>query len=134
MRLTAICLLGIALSVSARTLSQTVTFSGRHVPLEKAFAAIKQQTGYLVLYSVDVISQANPVSITARNEPLTAFLSRLLQDQPLSFVIENKTISIQRSVMPPSPPVRETAQAPPPITGIVRGPDGRPLTGVNIVI
>ena len=82
MRLTAILLLCAGLTVSARTVSQTITFSAKNVGLEKVFSAIKQQTGYLVLYSVDVIEQTSPVTITAKDESLTSFLSRLLSDQP----------------------------------------------------
>ena len=137
MRLTAILLLCAGLTVSARTVSQTITFSAKNVALEKVFSAIKQQTGYLVLYSVDVIEQTSPVTITAKDESLTSFLSRLLSDQPLSYLIENKTISIQRKVAGVLSPVQDNSQPllpPASVTGTVRGPDGRPLAGVNVII
>ena len=64
MRLTSLFLLVTCLQVSARTLSQTVTFSGERVPLVKVFNEVKKQTGYLVAYNDQVLRSAKPVSIS----------------------------------------------------------------------
>ena len=47
-KLTIILLTVAALHVSAKGTSQTVTFSGKDVTLEKVFNVIKQQTDYVV--------------------------------------------------------------------------------------
>ena len=49
-KLTIILLTVAALHVSAKGTSQTVTFSGRDVSLEKVFNVIKQQTDYVVFF------------------------------------------------------------------------------------
>ncbi len=38
--------------------AQKITFAGRNVPLEKTFPVIKQQTGYLVVYSSGLLAGA----------------------------------------------------------------------------
>ena len=43
MNLTAILLLAACLQVSAATYSQTVSFTGKEVPLEQVFTAVKKQ-------------------------------------------------------------------------------------------
>src|SRR5258706_16289810 len=48
MKTTAFILLAFCLHVSARSLSQTVTISGKDLPLSKVFTIIKKQTGYTV--------------------------------------------------------------------------------------
>ncbi|EHQ26278.1 SusC/RagA family TonB-linked outer membrane protein [Mucilaginibacter paludis] len=74
--------------------AQTVTFSGRDVPLVKVFNNIRQQTGYAVFYTESMMQQTKPVTLTVKAVPLLEFLSRLLKDQPLDFIIENKTVMI----------------------------------------
>src|SRR5580658_10316755 len=58
MKLTSFFLLAACLQVSARGLSQTVTFSGRNVPLEKVFDEVKKQTGYVFFYDADLLKEA----------------------------------------------------------------------------
>src|SRR5690349_17403991 len=49
MKLTAALLFLFNMSLSARSLSQNITYSGKDVPLEKVFDAIKEQTGFFVI-------------------------------------------------------------------------------------
>lgn len=74
--------------------AQTVTFSGRDVPLVKVFNNIRQQTGYAVFYTESMMQQTRPVTLTVRAVPLLEFLGKILKDQPLDFIIENKTVMI----------------------------------------
>ncbi len=132
MRLTAIFLLGFGLSLSARTVSQTVTFSAKNVPLQTAFKAIEKQTGFMIFCTLELLEKAAPVSVTVKNEPLELFLEKILGSSDLSWVIEDKTISIKErgNGKFKLPLLAET----PPITGVVRGPDGQPIAGVNVVV
>src|SRR5690606_26872015 len=96
MKLTAILLLGVALTVSANTVSQTITLSAKNISLEKAFSELEKQTGFVVIYSLDVIEKTSPVSIAVRDEPIGSFLNKILNGQSLGYAIENKTISIKK--------------------------------------
>ncbi len=55
MKITAFIMLAISVQVAASGVSQTVTFTGKDVPLEQIFGAIKKQTGYLVYYTSNQI-------------------------------------------------------------------------------
>ncbi len=96
MQLIAILLLACSLTLSARTASQTISFSGKNVLLEKAFRAIKEQTSFVVISNADQISQAKPITIHAVKLELKEFLELILKDQPFTYTIEDKTISIKK--------------------------------------
>ncbi len=57
----------------------------------------------------------------------------MFQDQPLDFSIEDNTIFIKKKQVASklSPHLNLDA---PPITGTVRGPDGKPLAGINVIV
>jgi hypothetical protein len=94
MKLTSILLLGACLQVAARVHSQTVSFSGQHVPLEKIFAVVEKQTGYVFFFDESILKDAKLVSIRAENYSLQLFLNCVLNDQSLKFSLQNKTIII----------------------------------------
>ena len=134
MKLTSFFLLAACLQVSARGLSQTVTFSGRNVALEKVFDEVKKQTGYVFFYDADLLKEARPVTIKAENVALEKFLSDLLEDQPLKFSIKNKNVIISRKSVSPDA-VSEPPAAPlDTIRGYIRDSTGLPLEGASVTI
>jgi len=93
--------------------SQTVTFSGKNVPLATVFSAIKSQTGYVFFYEASLLRDAKPVTIQAKNLAIEQVLKEVLKDQQLDYFIEDKTITIVRK----EPPIKkEQTPLPPPIT------------------
>lgn len=133
MRLTSLFLLAAGLQVSAKTLSQTVTFSGERVPLVKVFNEVKKQTGFLVAYNDQVLRLAKPVSISVKDEPVEKFMGKILQDQPFEYTIEGNTIFIRRKSSPVTGPASEIS--PPKVfKGRVLAEDGAPLQGVTVRI
>ncbi|HVK46771.1 MAG TPA: SusC/RagA family TonB-linked outer membrane protein [Pseudobacter sp.] len=96
MRLTVMLLLG-CLFAAAGARSQTITWSGRNASLETVFAAVKKQTGYLVVADYQLIKHAQPVTIEAAKEPLASFLKKVLTPSNLVFIIEGNTISISKA-------------------------------------
>src|SRR5690606_39009985 len=77
MKLTILLLTVGMLNVSAKGLSQQITFSGKNVPMELVFQQIKAQTGYVVFYKKPLIRDFTPVTIDAHDLPLEIFLTRL---------------------------------------------------------
>src|SRR5690606_618395 len=63
-------------------------------PLEKVFSEIKRQTGYVVFFNNAFLLHAKPVTLSITAMPLKGFLPLLLKEQPFSFQIEGKTISL----------------------------------------
>ncbi len=103
MRLTFLLLTITFLSVHASTFSQSVTLSGKDLSLKKIFTAIEQQTGYVVFYNSELLKTAKPVTVTAEDMPLTAFLEAAFKDQLLNYTITGKVITF--------------AEKPPPLEG-----------------
>ncbi|WP_173003210.1 SusC/RagA family TonB-linked outer membrane protein [Chitinophaga sp. SYP-B3965] len=130
MRLTAFLLIVFCLQVSAnKGEAQTVTLSGRDVPLAQVFAEIKKQTGYLVFYDMDAVKAVAPISVSAKNLPLKAFLIEALKESRLAWAIKNGNVIISQMDQP-------TAVAPVPVevTGMVMGTDGIYLPGAVIKV
>jgi len=133
MKLTAILLTITLLQVQAAGLSQTVTYSGNNVQLEKLFTVINDQTGYMFLYTVDVLKGTKKVSVHVKDAPLEEVLKLALKDQQLGYRIANKTIIISR--------IKEAQENKPAITtppgeikGKVLNHKGEPLGGANIKV
>ncbi|MGN6420846.1 MAG: SusC/RagA family TonB-linked outer membrane protein [Pseudobacter sp.] len=137
MKLTALFMLLLGMHVSAKSLSQTVTFSGKDQPLEKVLAAVKKQTGFVFLYDGAILRNAKPVSIHAKDQSLRVFLDAVLKGQSLDYSIENTSVIISASVRSPKTeripelmvyPVFQT------ITGTILSADGTPLAGASVKI
>ncbi|HEX5025698.1 MAG TPA: SusC/RagA family TonB-linked outer membrane protein [Agriterribacter sp.] len=138
MRLTVILSLALSLQVHAKALSQTVSLSGRDLTVYQVFDAVKKQTRYLVFYDKALLLGAKPISIRAKNMPLQTFLSEALKNQSFDFHIENQTIFITKKVVQETTLFTSAAEKSPPpeppVTGLVIGPDGKPLPGANILV
>ncbi|HVY76555.1 MAG TPA: carboxypeptidase-like regulatory domain-containing protein, partial [Puia sp.] len=136
MKLSAVLLLAASLQVRATTaFSQSVTWSGREVPMTKVLTAVEQQTSFVFFFNYDLLQQAHAVSMEARNMPLREFLDQLLVDQPLTYTIHNKTIVLSARTL--SSPVIGTAGLPQPTTelhGRIVNENGEPVSGASITI
>jgi type II secretory pathway component GspD/PulD (secretin) len=82
MKFTAILLLATCLQVSAKVFSQSVTFSGKNVPLQQVFNVVKDQTGYVFFFDEGLLKGARPVTIAANNMLLEDFLREVLKHNP----------------------------------------------------
>ncbi len=137
MKLTVFLLLGVLLQVSARTHAQTVTYTGKAVPLTTVFSAIKEQTGYLFFYRKEDLAGAGKVTLQLRNVSLQAALEQTLEGQPLNFAIQGNTVFI--TLKPPPPPAQapSSTESAPPVQGIrgrVTDSLGTPLSGASVTI
>lgn len=134
MKLTAVLILFFSLHVSARVASQSISFKGKDVSLEKAFAEIKAQTGYLVIGNKKLLSNAGRVTLSVDKMPLKQFLDLLLKNQGLQYSIEAQTIVISAKPVAVAAPQAEsnatTFAAPPPpikVMGYLMRQDGKDM-------
>lgn len=141
MKLTIFLITGALMNVSAAGLSQTVTFSGTNVPIKKVFAEVEKQTGFVFMYTKQVITDARPVSISVKDLPIHQLLQELFKTQPLEFNINGKSIfvSVKKEAplsesLLPRAPANAGTDLPPPVNGIVRGNGNTPLQGASIKI
>lgn len=121
------------LHVCAKGVSQNISFSGKNVPLETVFSAVKQQTGYVFMYTEPLLRTANTVTINDKNVPLEKFLTAVFQSQPLQYAIKGKTIFVYAKDKP-APVNVIPATVAQTITGRITGADGQPLPGATVVV
>jgi len=93
MKLTVFLLTVFSVHIMASTEAQTISFSGKNVPLKQVFAAIKKQTGYYVVYNSNDVLTGQTITINATNEPLGKFLEDVLNQQGLAYTITKKPYS-----------------------------------------
>jgi TonB-linked SusC/RagA family outer membrane protein len=137
MRLTAFLLTVTFLQAAAAGTAQTVTLSGKDITLKQVFAAIKQQTGYVVFYNQKMLSGTKPVSLTVYNMQLQDLLKLVFKDQPVNYIIQDKTIILSRKTAGEKSTV--TAEIPddhPSVTisGLIRSLEGDYLEGASVRI
>ena len=137
MRLVFVFHLVASLAVSARPLAQTVTFSESNASAIRVISAIEKQTDFLVFFTLNLLENAKPVSISAYKMPLVEFMTAFVKDQPFGFRIDGRTIFLTekmeevatgsvRSYIPIS-----DLLAPKLIKGRVRSQEGASLPGVT---
>jgi TonB-linked SusC/RagA family outer membrane protein len=137
MKLTALLITVVCLSVSGRGLSQKVTFSGYNVSLEKVFSVIEQQTGYYVMWNYSFLRNSKPVTISVKNVSVESFLESVLKEQHLDYVIKDKTIFIRSKVAGKEDPLSNLINDPPPpitVRGRIVSEGGDPMESVTVTV
>lgn len=135
MRLTACFLLGACLQGSAAGYAQKITLTEWNSPFEKVLKDVGRQSGYLFLYTRQMLSNTRRVNLVLQESSLENALMECFKGQPVSYTIIDKTIVIKPQDKPAngSPPKPEPA---PPIVvkGKVLNEKGEPFAGVVIAI
>jgi TonB-dependent starch-binding outer membrane protein SusC len=144
MKLTGILFLAACLHLSAKGLGQKITLSEKNTSLAKVFDKIKQQSGYTFAYTESLLKKANEISIKVENVTLSEALDLCLVNQPFIYEIIEKTVVIKvrpmvtndvdSSLFSDDIGRRSPSLTLPPVTGIVRGLDGQPIAGANIIV
>jgi len=130
MKLTLLLLLSVVLQTSARGYAQPVTLHVKAAPLLEVFKSIRQQTGYVFVFDLQMIDNAKPVSCSQDAAPLERILEEVFRDQPLTYSIVKKSIIIKKKAVITSS-VPEAARIK--IKGQVTESNGNPMVGVTVV-
>lgn len=128
------------LHVTAASVSQTVTVTANNFRIDSIFSIVKKQTGFVFFCSKEIINDVGPITIHAHQMEMNQFLQTLFSRLPLKYTTRNKTIIVSRKLstalgneINPESELNEAILATP-IRGIVRGRDGKPLTGATILV
>lgn len=136
MRLLAVLLLAFGLQLSAGSIAQTITYSGKKVSLESVFSSVEKQTGYVFFYDAQLVQKAGTVSVEAKAMALDQFLGLVFKTTPLKYTIKEKTIVVSEKNGSTSSKkvgaLLETEAPPIDITGKVIDENGNPLTGASV--
>lgn len=127
-----------ALQISAKGISQTITYSAKNVAIEKVFNEIKKQSGYVFFYSYSNLKEAKPVSIELNNSDINKALITLFKDQPFQYMVDGKLIVV-KPIVPNNPTATSLLNAEAPlvqidISGKVLDDTGNPLIGATIKV
>ncbi|MDX1956280.1 MAG: SusC/RagA family TonB-linked outer membrane protein [Chitinophagaceae bacterium] len=135
MKITAVILLAACLSAAATGKAQKVSLTLRDAPLEKALKEIKRQTGLDLLYTVDVLQHARPVTIELRNADLRQALDQCFKEQPLTYtIVENVIVVKLRPVTSAEGVGEEIIAAPIDVKGRVVDTAGNPVAGASVTV
>ncbi|WP_431294485.1 SusC/RagA family TonB-linked outer membrane protein [Pedobacter sp. P26] len=95
MRLTAVTILIAIMQLSASTRAQKVSLTRNNASLEHVLNEIRKQSGYNIIYDLDIIVKAKPVSINVNQVNVFEAIQKSLNNQSLTFSVDNKTIVIK---------------------------------------
>lgn len=97
MKLSALILLVTTLQVTAEnSYAQKVSFQKKDATVLEVLRSIRQQTDYLFVCDLDMIKKAKRISMNLKDASLKQILDESFRDQPLSYVIYEKTIVVKR--------------------------------------
>lgn len=127
LKLTFILVISIFLQASATSFAQ-ITLNEKSTTIEKVIQKIRKQTGYDFFYSASILNNAKPVTIKADNISVEEALRITFANQPIGYLIENKTIILQ--------PIdsKELANRLIVVTGKVLDENGKPVAGASVKI
>ncbi|WP_158644016.1 SusC/RagA family TonB-linked outer membrane protein [Pseudobacter ginsenosidimutans] len=140
MKLTVVLMTAVSLTVSATGISQKVTLSAKNATLPAIFATVQKQTGFVFLYTDDVLQNVKPVTFQVKDLPLEQFLKELFRDQPIDFTLSVKSVFLSRKATGPPAGITPNASSLLPeiqrldITGLVLDNNMNPLPGVSVTI
>lgn len=138
MKMTIVLLTAALIHVQAAVVAQTVTLTGKNIPVKQIFQSIKQQTGYVTFYNQEMLADAKPVSLEVNGLPLKDLLNLVAKDQPFRFEVKENTKTIVLA-----PKVTVTASAGTtleaaffvPLSGrVVDSASGTPLPGATVKV
>ncbi|WP_149243416.1 TonB-dependent receptor [Dyadobacter sp. 32] len=123
-------------------LNRGVSIKLSAVTLRQALNEIETDTKVRFAYSRELVRNVEPITISAKNEPLSSLLDRLLAPLGISYRVVDNQILLSKTkrevLLTPVPENKQTAVKPVTdleIAGIVTGTDGsEPLPGVSVVI
>lgn len=120
-------------TVSASSYSQQITLKGENIPFSSVIDAIRKQSGYTVFGTKKIFESTRPVTIDVKNMPLQQFLNKVVQGQPITYAIEDKTISLSSAPQAVPKPETLSASQQQNLSGVVRDGDTmEPLLGATI--
>lgn len=134
MRLLPLLLITALVSVHAAGIAQSVTLSGKNLPLKKVFSEIEKQTGYVLFSNKELLSRSTTVSLAVKDLPLNKVLDLVLKNQELDYVLQGKTIILSGKPPVPSAPATSVQAVATLISGRVTDTEGDALPGVSVQV
>jgi len=100
MRLTIVLVIAFLIQVRAACLAQKITLSKANTSLKSILKELKTQSGYSFFYTDNLLKDAQPVDINVKDKELEDVLSLIFANQPLSYIIRDKTVVVIERAIP----------------------------------
>lgn len=138
MKITIILIALSVLQVSATGYGQEISINQKKASLEKVLRELRKQSGYDFFYNAEVLKKANAVSISAVKQSLKAVLDKCMEDQPLTYSIEDKTVIIrEKNLLEKAADLLQELgdlKSDVRVTGTVKDDKGETLPGVSVKV
>lgn len=126
------------MQVSAAGFAQKVSLTKSNADLLTVLNELKQQSGYIFLYTDNVLKSANPVTVKMNQVDFKTALDEVFKNQPLSYTITDNAITIRakeptfldRVVATLANDDGKFAD----IRGVVRNERGEALEGITVMV
>jgi TonB-linked SusC/RagA family outer membrane protein len=133
MRLTTVILIATLMQVSATGFAQKISLNKSNAPLKTIFKELRNQSGYVFLCTENQLKLARPVSIIASDIDIKEVLEKIFENQPLTYIINEKTITIKEKEKSIIEKITDYfAQIE--VSGRVVDGEGKPLPGATIKV
>lgn len=123
----------LSLSIGQSALGQSVTLSKKDASLKSVLFDIQEQTGYNFLFKESILQKSKPVTINVKEAPLAAVLQSIFKNQPLTYTVKDKSISIAEDDKKRSAE-ESVERLPLVITGTIVNSNREPVAGATILI
>lgn len=130
MKLTIIILFISMLHVSAAGYAQRISLNKNKAPLHEIIKEIRKQSGYDFVITTPQIKTARPVTIKVINKTLPEVLDECFADQPFTYTIEDKIITITNKRV--NEEVKQQVLRV--LKGLIKDNTGKPLPGASVVV
>ncbi len=97
MKLIALILVLACSQVNGTVVAQRITLSEKSANLEHIFREIRKQSDVDFIYKTHQIRKTNPVTVAVQDAPLESVLQLIFEGQPVSYILDNKTIIINEN-------------------------------------
>ena len=134
MKLTAILICYVFVSVSAEGVAQKIDLNIDHGSLESILKSVKNQTGLLYWIDQSVINQSDKFDIHLSHTELRSALHSILDERNLLFSISDNMIVITRAPKKILPVSDTTAPGKQDIHGKVTNEKSEPIEGVTVTV
>ncbi|WP_443936572.1 SusC/RagA family TonB-linked outer membrane protein [Pedobacter sp. MW01-1-1] len=127
-KLTFIVLFAFILQASAISGYSQITLNEKSASIEHIIQKIKKQSGYDFFYSASILKESRPVSIQVKNVSVDEALSRVFENQNITFKLNDKTIILQQ------PSAEEKRSRDIIVSGRVVDENNKPVEGASVKI
>lgn len=132
MKLIAFLLIVLCVQATASASAQKITLSEKRASIPKLLTEIRKQSDFDFIVNAPRIKETKPLSIRVSSMPLEQVLQLIFANQPVDYLIDNKTIIIRDRVSNSIRNVKDKDQIHQ-VSGVVMNDKGEVLSGVSVV-